>query len=227
MLRVIMIVELLALLVALGVIGHRLTATEPGPPAAVDRTAPARLKPSPADEPRPVFGQAPSPLPASDRHPLPPLDDPRVVVETSRLCMTVFDGDRPVKRYRVAVGARPGPKRSEGDLRTPQGEFYICIKKGAGQTPYHRSMGLSYPTPGDARRALEAGRITRDQHDRIVYAHRRRTRPPWNTPLGGAIMIHGCRNGRDETQGCVAVDNDEAEELFQRLPMGTVVIIRP
>jgi murein L,D-transpeptidase YafK len=158
-------------------------------------------------------------------NPLPAMASPRVVVLKSQRTMTVYDGPSPVRTYRVAVGGGEGDKLREGDRCTPEGTFYICVKNE--QSLYHLSLGLSYPNLEDAQRGLREKRITRAQYDEISRAIRNRLQPPWNTPLGGEILIHGCRNDRDKTLGCVAVDNPEIEELFEALPLGTAVEIKP
>ncbi|MBS3733941.1 MAG: L,D-transpeptidase [Phycisphaerae bacterium] len=157
--------------------------------------------------------------------PLPELDAPSVLVEKRARRLTVFDGERPVKRYRVALGSGRGDKQREGDGCTPEGTFYICHHNP--QSSYHLSMGLSYPNAEDARRGLRDELISRSQHDAIVSAIRRRTRPPWNTELGGEIMIHGHGAGRDWTAGCVALSNADVEELYHALPDSTEVRIVP
>ena len=157
--------------------------------------------------------------------PLPAMAEPRVVVVKSDRTLTVYDGERAVRTYKAAVGGGAGDKVREGDRCTPEGVFYICLKNE--QSLYHLSLGLSYHDIKDAQRGLRDKLISRAQHDEIVRAIRNRSQPPWNTPLGGEIMIHGCRNDRDATLGCVAVDNPEIEELFEALPLGTPVEIRP
>lgn len=166
-------------------------------------------------------------LPVSDDHPLPdPLVDPRVEIDKSRRTLTVYAGDTPVKRYRVALGSAPkGDKECEGDGRTPEGVFYACSRNPASK--YHRSVGLSYPDAEDADRGLAAGMISRREHRAIVEAVRHLKRPPWNTALGGEIAIHGGGSERDWTAGCIAVTDAEAEELFNALPLGTSVRIVP
>ncbi|HOF18640.1 MAG TPA: L,D-transpeptidase [Phycisphaerae bacterium] len=200
------------------------------------------------DEPAPAPADAPPAQPAQARPATPAkaardwqalrtrslgeLKHPSVVVQKSTGRLLVYDGDELVKWYPVAVGAGKGDKSREGDQCTPVGEFYICVKKTRPETQYVRSMGLSYPNASDARDALRDGRITRAQHDAIVSAIARGEQPPWNTPLGGAIMIHGCRrdaqgNVRPGTQGCVAMEDDDVIELFPHLPVGTPVAIVP
>ncbi|MFP4215383.1 MAG: L,D-transpeptidase family protein [Planctomycetota bacterium] len=169
------------------------------------------------------------PVDAADAPPLGSLSEPWVLVEKVGRRLTVYDGQRPVKRYRVDVGRAPGDKQREGDMKTPEGTFTICVHNR--QSKFTRSLGLSYPNIEDARRGLRDGIISRQEHDRIVEAIRAGRRPPWNTALGGEIMIHG--NSRDVpgkkwTAGCVGlIDNDHIRELFAALPPGTRVVIRP
>ena len=54
---------------------------------------------------------------------------------------------------------------------------------------------------------------------------------------GGAIMIHGLPNGKgfvgaahrmyDWTLGCIAVTDEEIDEVWELAPVGTAVEIRP
>lgn len=161
------------------------------------------------------------------RRSLPPLENPVILVEKSLLRLTVFDGRTPVKIYKAAVGGTAGHKQIEGDCRTPEGEYYVCVRKAAPATPYTRSLGLSYPNRRDAELALAEERISRTEHDRIVEAIRAGGQPPWTTPIGGAIMIHGKRNGGRDTQGCIALEDPDILELYPRIPRGTRVLIRP
>lgn len=154
------------------------------------------------------------------------LVDPRILVEKSRRTLTVFSNERPVKTYRIALGRKAsGDKDREGDLRTPEGDFYVCAKNESSK--FHRALGLSYPNNEDADRGLAAGLISKREQRAIVDAVRHYRRPPWNTRLGGEIMIHGGGVGSDWTTGCIALSNADIEELFGRVPMGTPVEVRP
>jgi murein L,D-transpeptidase YafK len=199
---------------------------------------------SPADQPAKI--EAPSATPAttpaktSARIPaktppalraaaLPAMVSPRIVIEKSKFRLTLYDGAQVVKVYSVAIGANDGHKQREGDRRTPEGTFRVCVRNP--RSKYILSLGLSYPGVADAKRGLAARQITQKQHDAIVYAIRKGKRPPWNTPLGGEIMIHGCRrdaagNPR-KTLGCIAMEDDHIKELYPKIPLGTAVTIKP
>jgi len=163
--------------------------------------------------------------PRPPRPPLPALADPRVLVEKSACRLTLCDGRRVIRIYPVIAGSGTGDKTCEGDRCTPEGEFYICMKNP--QSKYLLSLGLSYPNEEDAARGLSGGLISSEEYNQIVLAVRMREQPPWYTPLGGEIMIHGCKAGRDSTAGCVAMDDDDVRELFDALPIGTPVEVTP
>ena len=69
--------------------------------------------------------------------------------------------------------------------------------------------------------------ISRAQHDAIVRAIKRKATPPQNTALGGDIYIHGNGASSDWTWGCVALENEDIKELFDAVPVGTPVTIKP
>lgn len=175
----------------------------------------------------PESEHAVSPRPEPDDTPLPdPLIDPRVEIQKEARLLTVFSGSEPVKDYRMVLGSAPvGDKEREGDGRTPEGTFYVCSKNDASQ--YHRSIGLSYPNAENADRGLVSGLISKREHRTILEAIRYMKQPPWNTALGGEIMIHGGGTRADWTAGCIALSDADAEELFNALPLGTEVTIEP
>lgn len=126
---------------------------------------------------------------------------------------------------RIGLGHDPiGHKAREGDGKTPEGRYYICTRNA--RSKYHLSLGLSYPNPQDAGAALRAGLIDLAQCKAIERAAQRGRRPPWDTPLGGFIMLHGGGAG-DWTAGCVAVSDADIELLWDACPMGTEVVILP
>jgi murein L,D-transpeptidase YafK len=137
----------------------------------------------------------------------------RIVIEKSARTLSLFSGDRKVKTYRIALGSNPrGPKQQEGDGRTPEGAYRIDGRKK--DSAFHRALHISYPNARDRRRARQL-----------------RVSP------GSAIMIHGLPKGmgalgkahslRDWTQGCIAVTNEEIEEIWRVVPNGTRVVIKP
>ena len=125
---------------------------------------------------------------------------------------------------RVVLGFSPeGDKVRQGDGRTPEGEFYVCLKND--RSNFYLSLGLNYPSAEDAERGLRDKLITRAERNRIVRAIENKQRPPWDTALGGEIFIHGGGTESDWTWGCIALANPDVRELFDSVPMGTSVRI--
>ena len=136
-----------------------------------------------------------------------------IVVEKSRHQLLLYRKGTPVRRYLVALGEQPvGDKVSVGDMRTPEGLFHIEARNPASR--YHRALRISYP---DA-------------------AHRARAQALGVSP-GGDIMIHGLPKRQawvgaahrdfDWTEGCIAVTNEEIEEIWSAVPVGTPIHIKP
>lgn len=143
-----------------------------------------------------------------------PTDKPidRIVVEKSIRRMHVMNGEEVLKTYKISLGKNPvGAKEFEGDKRTPEGVYTINDKNA--QSGYFLNLGISYPNAADLSNAKK-----------------------FNYNPGGDIKIHGLRNklgfiGKlhrfsDWTLGCIAVTNDEMQELFDNVPIGTVIEIR-
>jgi murein L,D-transpeptidase YafK len=127
--------------------------------------------------------------------------------------MELLAGGKVIRTYKVALG-RGGlaPKEREGDARAPEGHYIIDSRNA--ESHYHRALHVSYPNAEDRKRAARLG-----------------------VSPGGAIMIHGLPNGKgwvgpahrlyDWTLGCIAVTDQEIEEIWDLVPVGTPVEIRP
>ena len=150
----------------------------------------------------------------------------KLIIYKRKRRLELWLGDACHAVYPVALGfASSGPKQSEGDGRTPEGTYAICTRNA--QSRFYLSLGISYPNAADAQKALEQGRIDETAYQRIVLAHRAQRRPPWDTPLGGAIMIHGHGSQKDWTHGCIAVEDEAMDVLWAHAALGTTVLIFP
>lgn len=135
----------------------------------------------------------------------------RVQVYKARRLLTLTDGNATLLRARVALGREPvGAKCREGDGRTPEGVYRICLVKENGK--FGRSLGLSYPNAEDARQAYAQGVIDEAALRAVEAAEGRR--PPWGTALGGEIYLHEGRVDTDWTQGCIALAPEDMAILF-------------
>ena len=155
---------------------------------------------------------------------LPILENPRLIIKKKARKLEIFDGEKLVKSYAIVLGFTPvGDKEIEGDGKTPEGEFYIFTKNQNSR--FFLSLGVSYPSIDDAARGLNENQISREEHDTILEAIKNKQMPPQKTKLGGEIYIHGGGTITDWTDGCVALRNEEMKELFDAIPLGTIVKI--
>jgi len=137
----------------------------------------------------------------------------RILVLKSERKMVLYSGDRVLRTYRISLGAEPlGPKTRQNDHRTPEGKYLIDSRNSSSR--FHRALHISYPNVQDREHAKRAGRSP-----------------------GGDIMIHGLPKGfgaigkahllRDWTDGCIAVTDDEIDEIWGLVPNGTPIEIKP
>ncbi len=137
----------------------------------------------------------------------------RVVVDKSDRRLYLYQGDRLLRSYEIALGRNPvGHKQQRGDRRTPEGRYMLDWRNP--QSRFYRSIHISYPNQRDRQRAVENG----------VHP-------------GSNIMIHGVPNryrdvqdffiGRDWTEGCIAVTNDAMKEIWGLVANNTPIEIFP
>ena len=154
-----------------------------------------------------------------------PLKAPKIVIKKAKKKLFLYSEEKLLRTYPIKLGFNPvGDKVRQGDKRTPEGSYYICMKNP--RSKYHLSLGLSYPSIEDAERGLQQKLITKGDHDRIIDRISKKSIPPWDTPLGGEIFIHGGGETWDWTYGCVAMCNKDIEELFKVVALGTQVVIQ-
>ena len=116
-------------------------------------------------------------------------------------------------------------EQKQGDRTTPNGDYYICVRND--KSAYHLSLGLSYPDKAAADRGFESGIISQAEKDAIYSAIDKKVCPPWNTALGGAIMIHGNYQKGVPTAGCVAVSDNVMDILWPYGQLGIKVSVGP
>lgn len=159
-----------------------------------------------------------------------------LVIQKSRHVLTLYKGMTPVKSYWAAFGKgyASGDKRRKGDKRTPEGKFYICSLNHSER--FYKFIGLSYPGLRHANEGLARGIISRVEYNEIARAIAERRQPPWDTALGGAIGIHGrltdaavkyTPRPENWTDGCIALNNQDVDEIFSVVSLGTPVYILP
>jgi len=156
----------------------------------------------PLDVPEP---QQPSPA-------QPAVADRVIVLKGQRLLELARNG-QVFATYPVALGSEPvGPKRQQGDGRTPEGVYLIDWR--TEDTRYTRELHISYPDERDRGRAQQT-----------------------HVDPGGAIFIHGLPRDygpfdppvwyKDWTEGCISVGNQAIVKIWNAVPDGTPIEIRP
>jgi L,D-peptidoglycan transpeptidase YkuD (ErfK/YbiS/YcfS/YnhG family) len=135
---------------------------------------------------------------------------PAIVVLKENHRVDLYDDGHVVRSYNADMGYRSvNDKARSGDAATPEGRYRITAKK-PGST-YYKALALDYPNAED-----------RAEFDRL----KRSGRIPRGASLGGLIEIHGeGGRGKDWTKGCVALANQDMDDLFRRAGVGTPVTI--
>ena len=135
-----------------------------------------------------------------------------IVVKKQARILEIYHQGKCLKSYKISLGFSPtGQKEREGDGKTPEGLYTICFKNP--KSKYHLSLKIDYPHEHHVASATAKG-----------------------LSAGSDIMIHGqpksiswSRLGiqQDWTHGCIAVKNDEIEEIYSATSVGTPIDIRP
>ncbi|HSW31780.1 MAG TPA: L,D-transpeptidase [Longimicrobiales bacterium] len=135
-----------------------------------------------------------------------------IVVDKDAHLLTVYQGGRVVREYDAELGwNNVGDKLHQGDGATPEGRYKITDKKSRGRSRYHKALLLDFPNRDDLRE-LEALKASGEI--------------PRGTRAGSLIEIHGeGGKGKDWTDGCVAITNDQIDWIFARVAVGTPVTI--
>jgi len=135
----------------------------------------------------------------------------KIFVEKSKRKMYAFSNGKILKTYSISLGFRPnGKKHFEKDGKTPEGKYFLSEKNR--KSVAYKSFRISYPNAEDKKYALKRGKSP-----------------------GGDIMIHGLKNNTwywgkfhrfiDWTGGCIALTNNEIDDLFKHVNVGCKIEI--
>ena len=137
----------------------------------------------------------------------------KVVVTKSKHRLELLRGGQTIATYAVSLGrGSGGPKHRQGDGRTPEGIYTIDFHKR--DSAFFRALHVSYPNSAERARARALG-----------------------VDPGGSIMVHGLppklafvgrlQRSIDWTNGCIALTNAEMQQVFDAVPDGAQIVIRP
>lgn len=142
-----------------------------------------------------------------------------IVVDKSDYELNVYDAQGWLVAYPIVLGNKDqGDKMMQGDRKTPEGTFTILSKRVHNK--WCRYMALDFPTPADVAK--------------FNMRKQRGLLPPY-AKQGGDIGIHGTWPHEDYavdqyqnwTEGCISLKNEHIKELYNLIPVGTKVTIRP
>ncbi|MFN7942043.1 MAG: L,D-transpeptidase [Thermoanaerobaculia bacterium] len=134
------------------------------------------------------------------------------VVDKLKRKLYVYRAGERVGAYEAELGAKGlRQKIHAGDQATPEGRYRITQVKAPNQTKYYKALLLDYP----------------NGEDRARFAFARQTgQVPLRVGIGSLIEIHGeGGQGRDWTDGCVALSNTDMDRVFAQARVGTPVTI--
>ena len=140
------------------------------------------------------------------------LADYLLVIKSERKLYLLKEGEV-LRSFDIALGLIPnGPKRREGDFKTPEGTYQLGARNPSSD--YFLSIQISYPDAQDVARARAA-----------------------EVSPGGQIMIHGQPNEPrysesryqtwDWTDGCIAVSNSDMVDIWLMTDEAMPIEIRP
>lgn len=143
----------------------------------------------------------------------PALHADRVVVLKKERTLQLLNQGKVVMTYKVALGGNPvEPKARQGDHKTPEGIYVLDSRNAHSQ--FYKSIHISYPNTREREAARQKG-----------------------VSPGGGVFVHGLPNGygaigaahrlRDWTDGCIAVTDEEMDEIWSAVSNGTPIEIKP
>jgi murein L,D-transpeptidase YafK len=142
-----------------------------------------------------------------------PLRADRVVVLKNQRTLQLLNHGTVIKTYKVALGGVPvGAKTRQGDHKTPEGVYVLDSRNLHSQ--FYKSIHISYPSARDRAAARQKG-----------------------VSPGGDVFVHGLPKGyawvgashraKDWTDGCIAVTDQEIDEIWLAVADGTPIEILP
>lgn len=140
----------------------------------------------------------------------------KVVVKKSARMLYLLKDEAVFKKYHVTLGQEPiGHKEYEGDMKTPEGVYLLDYRQFSND--YYKSLHVSYPNTKDKAHAKRLGKSPGG----MIMVHG--TPPAWSlSPYGGWMNFL-----IDWTEGCIAMSNDDMDEVWELTTNGTVIVILP
>lgn len=129
---------------------------------------------------------------------LPAAAHPWLRLNKARYVLSVLEGRKVLKTYPIALGREPRKRKLCFDnASTPEGRYTLSNLQP--QATFHRAYDVDYPNATDQARYQVAAP---------------------GPEIGGEIQIHGCGIASNWTFGCMALRNEDMDELFRHPEIG-------
>ena len=140
----------------------------------------------------------------------------KIIVKKSTRMLYLSSGGEVFNKYHITLGRVPvGDKEVEGDMKTPEGAYSVDYRQFSNS--YYKSLHVSYPNASDKAHAKTLGQSAGG----MIMIHG--TPPSWSlSPYGDWMNVL-----IDWTEGCIAMANDDMDEVWEQTTNGTVVVILP
>lgn len=135
-----------------------------------------------------------------------------LIVDKLKRKLHVYSAGKRIATFDAELGAKGlKQKLHSGDQATPEGRYRVTEARGPGRTKFYKALLLDYP----------------NAEDRARYAFGKKSGAvPLRAGIGSLIEIHGDGGqGRDWTDGCVALTDQDMDKVFARSRVGTPVTI--
>jgi len=163
------------------------------------------------------------------------LENTSIVIDRTSFTLDLYEDSVLVKTYRASFGRTlHKPKRRAGDGATPVGKYQVCSIDTSYK--YNIFFRLNYPSLDDASDALKKGLISQKEFNNIKFEYYYEGCTGYNLVLGGNIGIHGIGKFNyilknlpfvfNWTDGSIALSDEDIEEIYSVIKIGTEVIIK-
>jgi len=135
-----------------------------------------------------------------------------LIVDKLKRKLHVYSAGNRIATFDAELGSKGlKQKLHSGDQATPEGRYRVTEARGPGRTKYYKALLIDYP----------------NAEDRARYAFGKKSgQVPLRAGIGNLIEIHGDGGqGRDWTDGCVALTDRDMDKVFARSRVGTPVTI--
>lgn len=154
-------------------------------------------------------------------------------IDLDSATLRLMHGERQVRAFHAALGKGGLGKERRGDKKTPVGRYHIVAIRPSDR--FRTFMHLNYPNQDDINHAYGKGLLDWGEYERLLTGMAHNGVAPQNSVLGGVVGIHGMgtkdpmlvryHKKTNWTDGCIALTDEEIDNLAVLLDVGTVVMI--